>query len=162
MNITRRRLGLSAVLLATTALAGCGSTVTPSQIASDANLIATGLASIVTALSGIAGVPPTTIVTIMSYLKQIQAAAAQLATETVGASAGTVQSIAMLVGQVAQVVLPLIPGGGPIVTVVEAAQALIPGMLALVGISAASAVAPKWSSAEARSILKDATANGVR
>ena len=109
---------LRRVLLASVpalALAACAGSPTPSQLASDAGLIAQGLASAVAAWSGMAGIPAATAAAVQGYLAQIQTAAAQLAASTAGDNLSAVQGIAALVAQVASAVLPLVPGGSAIV-----------------------------------------------
>ncbi len=152
--ISRRHLcGFASMLLAAVALEACGS-VTPSQAATDAGLIASGLASAVAALSAMPGIPADKLALVQTALADIKAASASLASSTAGVDATTVKGIATLVTQIAVTVLPFVPGGAPIAAVIAAAQSLVPVLLAAAGIAGAATAAARFSPAEARALLK--------
>jgi hypothetical protein len=141
MTPTRRAILVAAPLAAAgLALAACGNTavpptLTPSQLATDLQLIATGFSPLATALQGVAGFPATALATVQAVLPQIAADAQAVAAATAGAPLATVQDFVTLVEKVADTVLPLIPGAGAIYEVVLAAQALLPVIEAAVGIT---------------------------
>ncbi len=134
-------------------------TSTASRLASDVNLVATGLAAALPAIAQVPGVPAATIAQINADLASIQkdAAAVQAATAANGAApASTVQEIASVVGDIATVALPLVPGGSAIVPVVQAAEALLPGILSAADVVAAGAPANAMDPSSARLILRGA------
>lgn len=155
-HLSRRHLctGLSLAVLA-----GCANAPSTSQLAQDAKLIAAGLSGVTAALASVPGVPPAALAQVNSYLVLVQADADTIAQATAGAPpVATVQDIAALVGRVAAAVLPLVPGGGPLVAVVQAAEALVPVILAAAGVASATPGQIAYTPAQARAIL----AAGVR
>jgi hypothetical protein len=96
-----------------------------------------GLTALLPGIEAIPGVPTATVTEIQTDLATIQkdSAAIQVAVAAnTNPSASTVQEIATVVGDVATVVLPAIPGGAAFVPAVQAAQALLPGILAITGV----------------------------
>ena len=142
--------GAAAALLS---VAACSSSITTSQIATDANLIAQGLQPLAADVAAIPGVPSATLAKVQADLAKLQQAAAGIATATAGQQTTSVQGIAALVEEIASVVLPLVPGGAPWVLVVQAAQALVPVILAAAGVSGSTGAAPTMPATQARLIL---------
>jgi phage-related protein len=140
---------------AAVALAACGTTsTTASQLATDVSLIACGLASAITAIAAIPGVPAATVTQLQGYLTTIKTDAAAVAAATPGAGAATVQEIASTVQTVADIALPLIPGGSAIVPIVNAAVSLLPTILAAAGVTGATKTPPVYTPDQARLILR--------
>lgn len=148
MHPTRRAmLSLSAAFAATS----CAGT-TPSQLASDVRLIASGLASVVASLAQAPGVPPATLARLQDWLDTIEADAAQVATASAGP--GPVPEFVRAVQALASIALPLIPGGSAIAALIDAAVSLLPMVLGAVGISGATLAAPVYAPDQARLILR--------
>ena len=161
MNISRRTLGCisTAAILAAAGVAACStSTTTASQVATDVSLIASGLSSAITAIAAIPGVPATIVTQLQGYLATIKTDAEQVATATATASADAniVQEIASTVQTVADIALPLIPGGSAIVLIINAAISLLPTILAVVGVTSATRMLPVYTPDQARLILRAA------
>jgi hypothetical protein len=156
---------IAIVLASAVALAGCSSTpsTAPSQIATDANLIATGLSAAVAQIALVPGVNQTTLATIQADVTLVQKDAASIASATSAPSASTVAEIVQTVQAVAPVALALVPGGSALVPVIDAAVSLAPALIAdIEAVKTASAEAPggtvaPYSAGEARLILKGAT-----
>lgn len=145
---------IAAPLAAALVLAGCSTTPSPSKLALDANLIATGLQSVVTALAATPGVPQAVLAQVQGYVTILQRDAAAVSTATAADRVTTVQGIAKTVQDFANAVLPLsLPNGAQLSAVVQAAVSLVPVILAVAGVSAASQAAPMYSPAQARTIL---------
>lgn len=160
MNTISRRSMLGAIPLVVLGVAGCTpGTVTPSQIASDASLIASGLGAVVASLSTIPGMNASTLTTVQTYLAQLKLDADLLAGNTAGIPTATVQDISALVGKIAAVVLPILPMGSATLPIVEAAQSLVLVLLAMAGVSAAQASRPRhlMSAVDARRTLAAAS-----
>lgn len=149
-------------LLSTTLLipvvACTGMLPTTSQLASDAQLISSGLSVVVTNIQSLPGVTNAALATLGKYLAAITANAAALASQTVAVPATLVQEIVADIKAFAPVALAIIPGGSQLVAVVQAALALISPMLAAVGITATSAEPPRYAPEQAKAILKMAVA----
>jgi hypothetical protein len=154
MHPSRRSLVFLSAATVALAATGCAGT-TPSQLASDVQLIASGLASAAAALMQVPGVPAATLTQLQGYLDTIKADAAAVASGPSGAT-GTVQEIASTVQVVASIALPLIPGGSAIVAIVEAAVSLLPAILAAVGISGTTGAVAVYTPDQARLILRAA------
>ncbi|PPQ27079.1 hypothetical protein [Rhodopila globiformis] len=146
----RTLLGIAALLPAATLFA-CG-TQTPSQIATDVNLIAAGLATTVNSIRQIPGVPTAAVTQIEQYLTTIQADAAQVASATATPATSTVQEISQVVQALASVALPLVPAGSVMQATIQAAVSLLPVILAAVGVSGAG-VPVTFLPSQARTIL---------
>ncbi len=160
MVFFRRRLLLATSgLVASVALAACSTANTvPSQVATDVQLIASGLSAAIAAVAAIPGVPAATVTQLQGYLATIQTDAAQVASATASASTSTVQEIATTVQAVADVALPLIPGGAVAVPLINAAVSLLPSILTAFGITSATKRAPVYTPDQARLILRAAAA----
>jgi hypothetical protein len=154
--MTFRIAGLT--LAAAALLAGCTSTtpVTPSTVATDANLITTGLSAAVAQIALVPGVNAATVATLQADLAIVQKDAASIAAATSAPSASTVQEIVQTVEAIAPVALALVPGGSALVPVIDAAVSLAPTLIAdIQAVKTAGAVAPgAYSTEEARLILK--------
>ena len=152
LSISRRgwMLGSASALI----LAACTAKPTPSQAATDAALLATGVASLVTALQTVQPpVAPDDLAKIQGYLTVIQQGAASLAAATAGTST-TAQAIAAAVQEIAVLVTPYIPGIGPYKDLINAAITLLPTFLASAGVAGARADAvPAGNVALARALL---------
>lgn len=129
----------------------------PSQIATDVNLVASGLSAAVTQVAAIPGINPTVVAQLQADLALIQKDAAQVAADTAAPSASLVQEIASTVQAVATVALPLVPGGAPFVPVIQAAVSMLPTLLAAVHVSGAAPVATAYTPNAARLILMGAS-----
>ena len=133
----------------------------PPQVAQDIALIAQGLAAVANSLTGIPGIPADTLAKIKGDITKIQTAAASVATDTTGSAWPTnVQGITSLIGEIADVALPLIPGGAPFVLAVNAAQALVPILLAAIGVVGAKP-GPAGVTPEQARLTLSAAAAGV-
>ena len=151
----RACLGLLTAATATAVLGAC-SNLPLSQLASDANLIATGISSAVASIKLIPGLPTAAVTQIEGYLATIQKDAAAIAAATTAPATGNVQEIAQAVQAIASVVLPLgaaVPGLAPFVPLIEAAISLLPAILAAVGVSGGELTGQRYTPAEARLIL---------
>lgn len=140
----------AAALAAALLLSACGATsgganANAARIASDINLISSGMAAALPALEKLPGFPAGMDAVIVADVAKIQADSAELqkalAANATTLPASPVQEIATILGDVATVVLPEIPGGAAAVPVVAAAQALLPELLAAAGIAAAPGTA---------------------
>jgi hypothetical protein len=132
-----------------TGCAGTTTTTTPTQLATDVNLIASGLSSAIASISQIPGVSAAIVSQLQADLATIQADAAQVANATQPA---IVQEIGTVVQAVATIALPLIPGGSAVAATVQAAVSLLPVVLATAGVSGAP-VATQFTPEQARLIL---------
>lgn len=155
---------LALSLAAALSLGACSATspaVTPTtinaavqQAAVDINLVAGGLAAITPTLAGL-GLPPATVTQIQGYVATLQADAKSISAAVAASttpSTTTVQEIATVTGQIATAVLTALPGGGAAVVAVQAAQALVPVILAAFHVTGAAPVATMTPD-EARLIL---------
>jgi hypothetical protein len=149
--MNRRTLLGAAAFLPAAALLACG-TQTPSQLAIDVNLIASGLAAAIVDIKQIPGVPTADLTQLESYLAIIQADAAKVASATAVPATSTVQEISQVVQALASVALPLIPAGSVIQAIILAAVSLLPVILAAVGVSGAG-IPAKYPPGQARAIL---------
>ena len=142
-------------LLATAAalipLAACGTKLTISRVAADINLEAQGLATVVAALAAVPNIPAATIVKAQSLFAVIQADAKAFAASVANPPAGTVQEVEQAVQALAAIAAS-IPALAPYAVVIQAAVALLPVMLASVGVPVVGA-APKMGAAQARAVL---------
>ena len=138
MKLRALILGLATAL----GLAACTTTPTVSQVATDARLVASGLAAVVPTVAALAGIPPATVTQINGDLATAQAAAQALASVTAGQA--PVNVVAALVDAVNDIVAlattpplaSLIPP--QIETVFAAAHALLPSIEAAAGLSGAA------------------------
>ena len=135
----------------------------PPQVAQDIALIAQGLAAVANSLTGIPGIPADTLGIIKADIALIQEAAKSVATDTTGSVWPTnVQSIANLIAEIARNALPVIPGGAPFVLAVNAASALVPILLAAIGVVGTSAGSTGVTPEQARLTLSAAAAGALR
>jgi hypothetical protein len=149
-----RREILAAVALAVTS--ACTSNGGTSQLARDLSLVAQGLGAVEKTLQGIPGVPGAVLAQVQSDLAQVRSAASQAIQPSVGGLTSSVQGIGALVGNIASAVLPLLPGGSVVVTLVEAAVSLVPTIEAEAGLLSAAMVVsakPRYTPAQARALL---------
>lgn len=148
MTQTRRHILLAAPAIL---LAACNAT--PQQIESDATIISTGLQGVLPALQALGvQIPPAVSTTITATLAQI-AADAPLIAAALKPDATLVQRFAAGVQALAGLVGPYLPQAATVGALVQAALALLPGVLALAGIAAA-AKAPAMGATQARAVLK--------
>ena len=152
-----RRTLLATTLLIPLGLGACAST-TPSQLATDVALIASGLGAAIAAIAAIPGVPVATVKQLQGYLATIQADAKAVAAATATVATGTVQEIASVVQALAPIALSFVPGGSAVWSIVNSALSLLPSVLAAVGVSGASPVKAVYSPDGARLVLRAATA----
>jgi hypothetical protein len=162
---TSRRVALSGAALFT--LAGCTMLknllgTTPAQWAMDVSLIASGVASVAAAVAQVPNVAASSVAQVQADAKLIAEDATKVANSTATVVAGTstatiIEEVAATTQAVADIVLPLFPQTSPFVPIVNAAVALVPGLLAQAGISGTPVVivpkAPAYTPAEARQIL---------
>jgi hypothetical protein len=146
----RTLLRATVAVPALAALAACGASL--SQVTSDVQTIASGLAGIMPQISSIPGIAASSVAKLSGYLADLKSLASQVAANATP-SATTIQQVASDVQAFADLALPLIPGGAVYVVAINAALALLPGLLAAVGVSAGSLEAPEMTPAQARSVL---------
>jgi hypothetical protein len=149
--MNRRSLLTTAAFMPAAALLACG-TQTVSQIATDVNLIASGLAAAVANIKQIRGVPIAVLTQLEFYLVTIQTDAAKVASATSTPATSVVQEISQVVQALASIALPLIPAGSVIQATIQAALSLLPVILAAVGVSGAH-VSARYRPDQARAIL---------
>jgi hypothetical protein len=149
--MNRRTLLGTAAFVPAAALLACG-TQTPSQIATDVTLIASGLAAAITSIRQIPGMPTAALTQLESYLAIVQADAAKVASATATPATSTVQEISQVVQAIASVALPLVPVGSIMQAAIQAAVSLLPVILAVVGVSGAG-IPVKYQPSQARAIL---------
>jgi hypothetical protein len=157
MNIRRIvALGATALIPFLSACNSTSTSTTPSQIATDVNLISTGLSAAVASIAAIPGVDPTQLATLQADLKIVQTDAATVAAAT-AAPTSTVQEIVSTIDALAPIALALVPGGSALVPVIDAATSLAPALLADLGVSgvtsAALPVHTAYTPAQARALL---------
>ncbi len=147
----RRTLLFASAIVPAVAIVGC-EVQTASQIASDVQLIASGLTAAMAEIKLLPGIPAADITQLDFYLATIQAGAAKVAAATSTPATSTIQEIAQVVQALASVALPLLPGGSAIEVAIQAALSLLPVILAAVGVSGAG-IATKYQPSHARAIL---------
>ncbi len=150
-------LCLNAVLLV--AMPGCSSIPAPTTIsaaAGDASTLAAAVKAIAPQLLAQA-TDPATAAKIQADIDAVAVAAAAVQTATAGADTSQVQQLVAVVNALANVALPLVGLPPGLVTVVQAAVALLPVMAQAVGLTGATA-APSMDPAAARLILTKAAA----
>lgn len=164
MMLDRRRLLAASSLAGILALTGCG-TVTAPQAESDVQLLADGLSGILDSLKALPAnlaPPQATLDKIQAELDLIKSDAAKIGTAVAGGGS-IVQEIAAAVGAIVPLATPFFPAAPAVAAVLEAGLALLPGILAAVGIKTATNGYPAvMSPYQARLILSDAAAHGVR
>lgn len=165
MDISRRHL-LGTVALGGVAASavGCAQlSTTASQLVTDANTLASGLAGIAPSLSTITGAAASTITTVQGWIADAQAVAQKIAT----AAESGLAAVAPLASQMGSLVNSIVGtlGGGAVTvpswlqTVLTAAQTLAPIILSAAGIAlAAPLVSGGMTPAQARAVLKAASA----
>ncbi|WP_428485925.1 hypothetical protein [Rhodopila sp.] len=138
----RRHLLRTVAAAAVAATTACATTTAvPPQLATDVNLIATGLAAAIAGIKQIPGVPIAALTQLDADLATIQVDAARITSATAGTAISTIQEIGQVVEAIAAVALPLIPGGSTVETTIEAAVSLLPVILAAVGSAGAARTA---------------------
>jgi lipoprotein-anchoring transpeptidase ErfK/SrfK len=156
MNVSRRAL-LAAAAALPLGLARCSSTgpaitMPPAAtLASDSTLLANGIAAIEAALPSSSPLLAR-VQAAATAVAADEAAVAAAATPAAVASAG--QNILTVVADIAPAVIGLFPGGGTVVTIADAALALLPEVGDLLGLAGAPGrPAPTMSAAAARGVL---------
>ena len=147
----RTLLASAAALIPAGILAACGQNLTISQVAADINLEAQGLAPVVAALAAVPNIPAVTVAKAQALFAVIQADAKAFATSVANPPAGTVQEVEQAV-QALAAIAAAIPALAPYAVVIQAAVALLPVMLASVGVPVVGS-APKMSATQARAVL---------
>ena len=145
-------------LLAALPLAACATTPTLSQMATDAQTVASVLVAALPSIAGIADINPITLANLQGYIADMQSAAGTIAT-TVGNPTNAVQMLVQAVNAAVAIVTKppisaLIPA--EIETIFLAAAALLPSIEAAAGLSSATATPPAMPPDAARLILKAA------
>jgi hypothetical protein len=136
-------------------LAGCAN-ATPSQLATDVQLIASGLAAAIAAVAAVPGVPAVTMNQLQGYLTTIQTDAKAVAAATATAATGTVQEIVSAVQALAPIALSFVPGGSTVWSIVNSALSLLPSLLAAIGVVGAPMAKAVYTPDSARLILRAA------
>lgn len=150
--ILRRTL----LLVAPGALAGCATLNSPSQLATDVQLVASGVTAAVQQIAAIPGVSASVLTRVQADALTVSADAAKVAAAAASATGGLVQQIAAAVKEIAALVLPLFPSTQPFVPLIEAALSLLPVLLASAGVSGSAGTTPVYTPEEARLILRGA------
>jgi hypothetical protein len=109
-------------------------TFAPTKIASDVSLISLGLAPVIAAMGTIPGVNKKALAQAQGYMKQLQTFAATFASEVTNPSPTDVQAVVTLVQAIAAIAV-MVPAVAPYAAVIQAAVSLLPGLLALAGVS---------------------------
>ena len=151
MNRRGLLISVAALLPLSAALVACNKPVTTTQIASDVQLIASGLQPVVNALVNAPNVSASVIAQVQGYLATIKADAAQIAASTATPAVGTVQQIVQAVQALAGIA-GSIPALAPYAMAIQAAVALLPVLLADVGV-VTSGAKPSMTPMQARAIL---------
>jgi hypothetical protein len=155
--LSRRHFALLLGLSVPALIAGCANAPSAAQIQADAKLISDGLTSVFKSLTA-AGVniPAATVAQIQTALTQIQAAATDI-NAAASPQASLVSNLTSAVSVLSTLATPFFPAATPIGLALQAALALVPGLLAMVGLSApASAAASSMTPDQARLILRGA------
>jgi hypothetical protein len=147
----RRTLLFASAIVPAVAIVGC-EVQTASQIASDVNLIASGLSAVMAEIKLLPDIPAADVTQLDFYVATIQAGAAKVASTVSTPATSTIQEIAQVVQALASVALPLVPGGSAIEVAIQAALSLLPVILAAVGVSGAG-LPTKYQPSHARAIL---------
>ena len=150
--IQRRTL----LLAGTAALAGCAS-LTPAAIASDVQLVATGVQALAPLL-GPLGVPAATIAQVVALAADVSAHVTSIGSVVSSLTPpSNVAAIVTDVNAIATMVNPFTMNaavGGQVYTILVAAQALLPAIEAAAGLPVPTGAAPGMSPDDARSLLK--------
>lgn len=161
MSQTLSRRGLttfSAALIGTSALAACAGR-TQDQLAADVNLLATGLSGVVAALQNASLKIPADIITqAQAAIDDIKSNAAAIGS-ALTPNANAVQAIGSAVSALSALLAPFFPVAPIVGTVVQAALALIPTILAFIHVTPpakAAAAAGALSADDARAVLRAA------
>jgi hypothetical protein len=152
MTITRRIVLASAPA----ALAGCSLVPnSPSQFATDVQLVAAGVSAAAQQIAAIPGVAVSVVTKVQADALIVANDAAKIATAT-GAVAGLAQQIAVAVQGIADIVLPMFPATSPFVPLINAAISLLPTILAAAGVKGAKLATAVYTPEQARLILRAA------
>jgi hypothetical protein len=159
-NILR---GSSALLAASLVLAACAGQ-TAQQLAqtavSDAELVASAFSKELPTIQALTGIPTTTLTELENYVSEAASVGSAIVSGISVAQAGPIVSqIKTYIGEALAIatappVNALLPPG--VLEVLEAANSLLPGLLAAVGLLAAAPVASKYAPGQARTILQAA------
>ncbi len=109
-------------------LAGCSKTVSSSTVASDVQIIAHGLDSIVTDVEAIPGVPSATLDQVKAQIAKIDAEATQIGDAVSSASgpdANVVQAFSDSVGVLGNLLQPFFPQAPTVAVAIQAATSLV-------------------------------------
>jgi hypothetical protein len=139
----RALLASSASLLA---LSACG-TVTPSQVASDAQLVANAVSTEVTAAEALLPSDAAILAKINGYDATISADAAKLGSVLLpitGNPQQIVQEIVTDTQAVVPILIPIFPAEAPALGILDAVMALLPALLTGVGLPQSTTMARGW------------------
>jgi len=153
----RRTILFGAASVSALALAGCAGQ-TPTQLQSDVTAISQGLSGIVSALKAIPSVPANIVAEAQTAISAIQTNAATIAA-ALTPQASVVQQIAQAVTTLSTLLTPFFPLSAPVAGVVQAALALVPVILAAVGVQSAGASLSTMTPEQARLVLRAAAAH---
>jgi hypothetical protein len=158
-TVLRGFTALSAVSLV---LVACGQT--PEQLAqtavSDAELVASAFSKELPTIQALTGIPTATLTELENYVSEAASVGSAIISGISVAQAGPIISqIKTYIGEALAIatvppVSTLLPPG--VLAVLEAANSLLPGLLAAVGLLAAPPVPPAYDPDTARAILKGA------
>ena len=155
---TSAKLALAAAALGT--LNACAGQ-TADQLTSDVKLIVNGLNSIIPTLQGLpASAQPNAAVMaqIQKALADLAANAAQVGT-ALAPNANAISAVSTVISTLSALVAPFFPMAPVINTIVQAAMALLPGILAMAKLPAPASITPQAMSPDAaRVVLKAAAA----
>jgi len=153
---------LGLFLSAGLAVSGCSTggslTQRSAQLSSDINLIAGGIEAVLPSIEALPNVGAASMNALRSDIATIGLDAKLVAASLAGTSgvpASPIQEIATILGDIASTVLPTIPGGSAFVPVVQAAQALLPELLAAAGVTGAQGGGAVTQPDAARAMLSD-------
>lgn len=137
-------------------LAGCGTTPTINSVANDVQVVSAGLKAIAPSILTAIGTDKVVADKFQSYMDTITAGASSIVTATSATSTSIVQQVIAAVQAIAPLVLSLVGLPASIVTVIQAAVAMLPSIAAAVGLTLAMKATPTMTPAAARLILQGA------
>jgi hypothetical protein len=154
--------GFTALSAASLVLAACGQT--PEQLAqtavSDAELVASAFSKELPTIQALTDIPAATLTELENYVSEAASVGSAIVSGISVAQAGPIISqIKTYIGEALAIatappVSTLLPPG--VLAVLEAANSLLPGLLAAVGLLAAPPVPPTYDPGTARAILEGA------
>ncbi len=151
--MNRRTLLATVAAMAPIAVLAACKSGSVSQVTADVQAIAAGLSGIMPQIGTAPGISASVVAQLNTYLTDLKSLASQIGANATP-SASIIQQVASDVQAFANLALPLIPGGAAYLVAINAALALLPALLAAVGVSASTPVAPSMTPAQARAVLQ--------